>query len=114
MKAEIPFAFRANGAVMPPGTYRVDASVGENRFHLLNVEAHKSVVLASGIRQDAPKKWIDSQRPSLEFACVDGSYTLKRIWTATGSPAQAFSSPAKNEYASKSLALAQVVATKAK
>jgi hypothetical protein len=114
MTVEIPFAFRANGAVLPPGSYNVNASVGENSFHLLNVEARKSVELASGIREDAPKEWISSHRPTLQFACGDGGCTLNRIWTATGSPAHVFSSPRNKEYASRSLAMVQIVGTRVK
>jgi hypothetical protein len=114
MRVEIPFTFRANGAVMPPGSYQVTSSIGEARFQLQNIQARKGIALVSAVSEDAPKQWVDARKPTLQFACGEGICSLKRIWTATGTPAHVFPIPAYKEYARSGLAMVQVVGTATK
>ena len=73
MTANIPFAFHADGATMPAGSYRFDTSTnhgGTAVIHLLDAAAGKSA-MAVGTPQDV--KATPDQTPHLVFHCKDSS-----------------------------------------
>jgi hypothetical protein len=79
--AEIPFTFRAAGALLPPGSYQVVTAEGESRFYISNWQNKSSVVLVSRVVDDAPKDWVRSGTPKLQFQCGGDGCALQRIWT---------------------------------
>jgi len=81
MRAEIPFEFYAGGNVLPPGTYEIQASVGESRFELLDTRNLSRVMLISQSSQDPQKEWKTSHTGVLQFACGQRGCALAQIWT---------------------------------
>jgi hypothetical protein len=94
LKAEIPFAFRAGGVLMAPGTYDVvqDKLNASQYFRLHNRDTNQSVLLGSYIRRDAPKAWVAAGAPTLSFECAGGRCAIRQIWTGY-EPAFQFSGP---------------------
>ena len=87
LNADIPFAFRAGGKVMAPGSYRVTA-VGATHYVIFsNYEAKDSVIAMPTALGDAPKT---ASNPALTFECGSGPCELVRLWTASGYPAMKF------------------------
>ena len=89
LKADIPFAFRASGKVMAPGTYTVttrDATTIK-LVVLSNYDAKESVFAMPVALSNAPKNAID---PVITFECGSGPCELVRLWTAPGYPAMNF------------------------
>src|SRR5262249_60774651 len=84
LTADIPFQFRVGGAVMAPGSYKIEAFQGEKWFGLRNLGADQFVAFMSGASHEAPSAWSEARRPMLSFACGDGGCSLKRNWTAAG------------------------------
>src|SRR4051794_14703793 len=84
LKVEIPFSFRAGGAVMAAGTYRVIElkSYARPMLRLAKAEGPPSQVLLSAHRNDAAKAWLAAGVPKLSFDCVSGQCTLAKVWTA--------------------------------
>ena len=87
LKADIPFAFRAGGKVMAPGSYRVTTAGSTHYVILSNYEAKDSVIAMPTALGDAPKKASD---PVITFECGSGPCELVRLWTASGFPAMKF------------------------
>jgi hypothetical protein len=113
LSAEIPFSFRAAGALMPPGSYRVVPSDGESRFYLGNSDDKKSVLLVSRIVSDAPKDWVKAGSPKLQFLCGSDGCTLQRIWTGKAAAgAHVFPGPKQKQGAQ--LGVIRVVSAKAR
>src|SRR2546421_10104010 len=74
MNAEIPFTFRAGGAVLAAGSYRIHADSsanGSSVIRLTSNDTNKGVMLAPHYRRDAPKA--TSGEPKLWFACTGSS-----------------------------------------
>src|SRR6266568_7161351 len=72
MKAEIPFAFRANGAVMSPGTYQVTLGTLLNGLpvvYLLSDQGHHSALARTQTSHDPPRAWVVAGKPVLNFEC---------------------------------------------
>lgn len=81
LKAEIPFAFAANGQQMQPGTYRLSAHTGTAgaTIFLDNLDTRRSVVILGHVNQDA---WNNRDpEAKLVFECVGSRCALERIWT---------------------------------
>ncbi len=113
LKAEIPFAFRAGGKVMAPGTYMVMASNGESRLQIRGRDG--SVLLGTGVREDAPKTWKHAGRAVLEFACYnDGGCALQRVWTGDdGIQAHKFTAPKRGAGDARGLAAIRLISIQA-
>ncbi|HTS67029.1 MAG TPA: hypothetical protein VMH28_33620 [Candidatus Acidoferrales bacterium] len=91
LKAEIPFAFRAGGKLMAPGTYQVADSDSKRYLVLHNYEAKASVIMIPALLKDPPKAWAAKGDPVIAFACGTGPCELAEIWSASGYPAMTFS-----------------------
>lgn len=60
LKAEIPFAFRAGGVVMPAGTYQVKTDNhlgGHPYFEIRSVDGGRSVLLVGSVPHNPKKAW---------------------------------------------------------
>src|SRR4051812_11454642 len=80
MNAEIPFTFRAGGAVLAAGSYQVHAGSSANGstvVRLINRDTKRSVMLAQAYRSDAPKA--SNGQPKLWFACAGPSCVLTTL-----------------------------------
>ncbi|HKD08191.1 MAG TPA: hypothetical protein VKB79_19985 [Bryobacteraceae bacterium] len=79
MTANIPFAFHANGATMPAGTYHVDASTtpSGSRFIVLRSRSTNPVIAVAG-SLDAPSA---NRGARLVFHCKDNGCDLRQVWT---------------------------------
>ena len=86
LNAQIPVYFHVGKAVMTPGPYQVrtDTGSGSEIVYLHNLATHTSVMLASSVRGDVPKSWIEEGSPRLIFECLDNSCALKRMWNGSG------------------------------
>jgi hypothetical protein len=83
LKAEIPFTFRANGIVMPAGTYQVKAttqSSGLPFYEIRNVNGGRSVLLAGTTPHDPNKAWAAAGNAVLSFECGVGRCALAEVW----------------------------------
>jgi hypothetical protein len=94
-KAEIPFGFRAQGTMVPAGTYTVttDTTSGSPSFLLRSVASGISILLVNAIPGDPNKAWESSGAAVLEFECGDSGCALNRLWSRRGTPAYTFSHP---------------------
>src|SRR5713226_8291565 len=70
MKAEIPFTFRAGGAVLAAGSYRVHVGSPSNNYviRLENSDTNKSILIVSQYRRDVGKA--AGSDPKLWFGCA--------------------------------------------
>jgi hypothetical protein len=96
MKAEIPFTFRANGALMAAGTYRITLShmgSGVPILYILGVEGHDAALARAQAPYDAPKAWRAAGSPVLSFACGSKVCSLVGVWGGYDAPAYNFSAP---------------------
>jgi hypothetical protein len=95
LKAEIPFAFRAQGTMVPAGTYTVtkNNTSGLPKFLLRSVASGNSILLVNPIPGDPKKAWEASGAAVLEFECGDSGCALNRLWSGHSSPAYTFSHP---------------------
>jgi len=96
MTAEIPFNFRAGGAVLSAGTYQVSASSGAHTaVRLANVDTKKSAMVVTQYRSDAPKA-SGAGHPKLWFACVASNCVLTSVWNGSDTTVQVVGSPARS------------------
>jgi hypothetical protein len=97
MRAEIPFTFRANGAVMTAGQYLVTLSTleaGAPLLEIFNVENHRGALVRATVPQDPPKQWRQTGAGILSFTCGASRCSLSGVWNGkTGYPAYKLSSP---------------------
>jgi hypothetical protein len=87
VKADIPFAFRAGGKVMPAGTYRVDLGGPGGTVMIQDARWHGVVAL--------PIDRIESKDVTarLVFECSGGSCSLVEAWPGGYTLGRAFSAP---------------------
>jgi hypothetical protein len=87
LKAEIPFTFRANGAVMAAGTYKVSqiSHTGTPIFQVRGDTGQGAVLLVPLVAGDPDKSWVAKGMPVLSFACGPSRCALAQIWA--GGPA---------------------------
>ena len=113
MNAEIPFTFRAGGAVLAAGTYQVDLSVADHSVvHLRNLDTKKSVMVMPRYRHDVDKN-VAAGAPKLWFACGGSNCVLTTVWNGSDASALVVGSPAsaKNEIAETRIVNLTVVKT---
>jgi hypothetical protein len=99
LKADIPFAFRAGGKMMPAGEYTVHTGGSAGQMVVLrNYYAKQGVVLLSNFQSDPGKAATAAAEPVITFECGIGRCSLVQIWTGTG-PARSFyhASPARGD-----------------
>jgi hypothetical protein len=113
MKAEIPFAFKAHGKVMPAGQYNVYRAKDETSFTIRNAQSHESVMLLALAGEDAAKGWDSRNGGLLQFVCSEGC-TLQRIWTHQGYPVHELAPRKPVEGKSTRLAVIRLVVDKTK
>jgi len=101
LKAEIPFAFRTNGATLAPGTYRVSLSrtAGILYLYFSSSETHQSALSPANVPYDAPKDWRETGKAVLSFECGSKTCTLVGVWGGSDQPAYKVPTPKmdKNE-----------------
>ncbi|SPE24307.1 conserved exported hypothetical protein [Candidatus Sulfopaludibacter sp. SbA3] len=93
MKAEIPMSFRANGKLMPPGSYEVREDTGHGYIRVRKLDSDRSAMMGTGVTSDAPKMWREAGSPMLSFVCAGESCTLTRFWNGKDSFTHAFTAP---------------------
>lgn len=82
LKAEIPFAFDANGWSMQPGTYRVTPSrTGSPVIAFEELNSRKTNLVQTISRTQGPVDGADGEA-RLVFRCTAGTCDLQQIWTA--------------------------------
>ena len=97
LEAKIPFAFRASGKVLPPGTYRVQtdrASWGVPLIIIRGENPGQQVIAVSFVNADARKAWTAAGKAVLSFQCGVGRCALSEVWMGEfGTPAYQFRVP---------------------
>jgi len=87
MEAKIPFAFRASGKVLAPGTYRVRVDRGTSGVPVIFIGSREpgqqalAVPFASG---SAKKDWTSAGTALLSFECGVGRCALNQVWMGDG------------------------------
>jgi hypothetical protein len=104
MKAEIPFTFRAGGAVLAAGTYRID--VGNTVVRVSNSDTRKSIAVMPRYRRDVEKSAVAGGSAKLWFSCAGSSCVLTSLWNGADASALVVGSPAS---AGKEMAEMRVV-----
>jgi hypothetical protein len=91
LKAEVPFAFRAGGKVMPPGAYSVEIAGPRHEIVILrNYAAQETALLIASNPDEPSKAWVSRGIPVLSFACTMVRCSLVHIWNGTPDPALTF------------------------
>jgi len=95
LKADIPFAFRSGGAVLPAGSYVVIPAQmgGHNYFTLANTDNKRTVMSSYAYQNNAPKAWVVDGKARLTFECVETRCALKSAWTGAGTLQYQFHTP---------------------
>jgi len=106
LKAEIPFAFRANNTLMQPGSYEVTGIRTSNAvmYSLRNVDTHQAVLLSTYVAKDPGKDWVKSGTAKVGFACTDNRCALSELWTG-GASAYGFFVPKRGSGETREIAL---------
>jgi hypothetical protein len=87
MEAKIPFAFRAAGKVMAPGTYHVRMQTQPSGYPLLTISSHESgqSILAVAFGNGNPKAaWKATGDAVLSFECGNSRCALRQVWMGAG------------------------------
>lgn len=84
LKADIPFMFKAGGAVLPAGTYKVIEHSGMRYLQMRNEDTLKSILLFPATAGDPSKAWKSEANPKLGFVCGDGRCVLNQLWNGYG------------------------------
>jgi hypothetical protein len=83
MVANIPFAFRANGAVFAAGTYRVQVQNRATGTALVSIQSadRKEHALALAYPgKDAKAAWVDAGQAVLTFQCGVSRCVMTDVW----------------------------------
>jgi hypothetical protein len=89
VKADIPFAFRAGGKMMPAGEYTLQTTSSTVPvLALRNYEARQAVALVPSGQADSPKA--AGGEAVITFECGASRCSLVEIWTGNGAPARTF------------------------
>jgi hypothetical protein len=102
-RADIPFAFRAGGKTLSPGTYEL--RIKDDQHYLVFITNHqtlKSSVVLAAATAEARKSPTGETAPVLTFRCGSNRCSLAQMWTGPMSPALTFNQPrlGKDERAS--------------
>ena len=83
MEAKIPFAFRASGKVLAPGTYEVRMLRGPSGVHqfVIRSEGNGAVLTVAFNDGNAKKAWTETGNGVLSFECGVSRCALHEIWT---------------------------------
>jgi hypothetical protein len=90
---EIPMSFRVGNTMMLPGSYqiRIDPRDATKVVYVHNLKTHEMVVTSPGVKEDAPKGWVEHARPALGFECAGRTCALSRMWNGQDRFAYKFS-----------------------
>ena len=77
LRAQIPFSFIVNKAVLPPGTYRVDV---DNEAGMVELRDMGHAAFALGIPFDDSRV----REAKLVFHRYGDQYVLREVWTGSG------------------------------
>ncbi len=94
IKAEVPFTFRANGKLMPPGAYRFEF---QNRTGIPLIRVYGEgggIAMLPTNPHDPKKEWVTSGQGLLSFECGVSQCTLTGIWGGPHVDLPAYSLPA--------------------
>ena len=83
MEANIPFAFRASGKVLPAGTYKVQLlrePSGNPQFVIRGQESNDAVLSIGYPEGDAKKAWQTAGNAVLSFQCGISRCALSEVW----------------------------------
>jgi hypothetical protein len=89
LEANVPFAFRANGQVFAPGTYRVQmhrAGSGTPLIAIRGTDPHKQVLTQSYPDGPAKAAWQQAGKAVLSFECGVSRCQLTKIWMGSDGP----------------------------
>src|SRR3954449_7836656 len=103
MKAEIPFTFRAGGAVLAAGTYQIN--LGNTVVRVRNADTGKGIAVMPQYRHDVDKNAV-AGAAKLWFACAGSNCVLTSLWNGADASAVVLGSPAS---AGKEMAEIRVV-----
>ena len=93
-RADIPFAFRAGGKVLAPGSYMVKVNDGQRSLvSITNRETLQAIMVLSTAANDHAKSPTGDSNPVLTFLCGTSRCSLSQIWTGPASPALMFAPP---------------------
>jgi len=92
-RADIPFAFRAGGKTMAPGSYTIQVRDSATYLVFLhNYEAKQGAVLLPSARGDGRNGPAEGN-PTLTFLCASSRCSLAHLWTGPASPDLTFNQP---------------------
>jgi hypothetical protein len=87
MTATIPFAFRAGGKVLSPGTYTIFVNGGrQDIVKVANFETKEAALVLTRAPEDPSKDWKPGDGV-LIFACSANRCVLDKLWTGGSNPA---------------------------
>jgi len=92
LTANIPFAFHANGATMPAGSYRIDTLIDHGGMGVIRLRDAEAKKTASAIGTPMDFKAKPDSAPHLVFHCKDNDCNLRQVWmpyAAYGYPSHA-------------------------
>jgi len=92
MEAKIPFAFRAGGKVLAPGTYRVRLRDDGNPIVTIASPGNAVIALAQA-NGDAKKAWTAGGKAVLSFECGSSRCSLTQVWMGSSSPVYMLPAP---------------------
>ena len=87
LEANVPFAFRANGKVLPAGTYRVHTNrtpSGAGEFVIQGHESGQHVLAVGFYDGEAKAAWKQAGNAVLQFECGVSRCALKSVWMGSG------------------------------
>jgi len=95
LRADIPFTFRAGGAILQPGTYdvTVNNNGGASVVTIRNSYSRETVFTLPVGRTDPETKWIAAGKPLLSFECGTSHCSLSRMWDGTREASYQFARP---------------------
>jgi hypothetical protein len=111
VKAQVPFAFRAAGAVMPAGVYRVTTHVSSSP-HLVYVENERSLRSVVLVPQQPLSAKPGSTEARLVFRCEGEDCSLTQIW-AGGANAFQVAAPKSPKHADAAIRIVTLRAERA-
>lgn len=89
LEANVPFAFRANGQVFAPGTYRVHLNrtpSGSSLISIRGTDPHKQVLTSSYPDGPAKAAWQQAGKAVLSFECGVSRCQLTKLWMGSDGP----------------------------
>jgi len=113
LEAKIPFAFRAGGKVLAPGTYHVSLqNSGLPLIVIRSLESGPAVLAQAHSNGDAKAAWSSAGKAVLQFECGSSRCSLTDVWMGGTRPV--YSVPAPSLGKDEPRRLAEIVMTPVK